>query len=81
MYYAVEERFSNVETICSFDRAEDRDEWVAASDNPREPLTRKELDSRLALNRRIARGNRGDSGWVNGLPETLAEVTYMPEWE
>ena len=80
MYYAVEERFSNVETIHSFDRAGERDEWVAAYwSNARKPLTRKELDSRLALNRRIVREHRGDSGWLNGLPETMAEVTYMPE--
>ena len=82
MYYAVEERFSNVETIYSFDRAEYRDEWVAAAewsnyDITREPLTRKELDTRLALNRRVVRSNSWDKGWVSGLPKTMAEVTYV----
>ena len=80
MFYAVRERFSNVEKIYSFDRSDYRDEYVDAHEKSYS-LSRKELDKRLAHNRKIVRLNHDDSGWVNGLPESIQDVQYMPEYD
>jgi hypothetical protein len=73
-FYAVFSRISNVERIFSFDTKKERDTYVSEGDHQVRSICYKSLLYRLALNRRIVKQHKNDSGWVNGLPTTMNDI-------
>jgi len=72
-YYASVCKFSNIETIFSFDTKAERDGFVDTRDCSTIPMTRKEVSKRLASNKKTEREYR-KTGDLYSCPTTFSDV-------